>query len=369
VEVITVAEQLAPSLDDLIHAFKEPGRPNYLQCRKLYVELNGTIRETYFAKRIHAGALIIKPHGPVPAMTQKRKIHLRYDGLVAAAVQPEFEAAIWRTRALERQSGLILGGRSRKVLVEMLYSILVYLIGVLDATIPTEDAPGRSDRRRRIESALGCATAELERLEAFARDAARRASLRWYLLGLPVGALVGIGFITTADRWSSTLVGAPSEIVKVCFACGAVGGIVSVMTRITMGQRLSIDSQQGHSVTLLAGGFRPLIGAVFGVAIYAFIEGGLLPIAVPASDSVEVLFFASLAFLAGFSERWAQDTIVQSATLAAKARSGSRATAADPAPDVTTPHLPPSPAPSPPVRRMSLQHPVLEARNGDRRHD
>lgn len=305
-----------PSLDELIVSFWTPERPCYEKDRTAYQLEHGQIRDSYFAKHIHAAALIVKPPGVLAHVTQKRKINLRYDGLRAAAVQPEFEAAIWRARALERESGLILGGRSRKVLVEMLYTILVYLLSVLDAVSECQGSKDeQADRRRRVESALKSVNKELDRLDTFMRAASEQTSLRWYLLGLPAGALVGFGMISAADRWS-TLVGAPSQLVRVCFACGAVGAIVSVMTRITRGQRL-VDSQQGHFVTLLAGGFRPLIGAVFGLALYVFVQGGLVPIATPDDDTKGIMFFAALAFLSGFSERWAQDTIVQSAPMPA----------------------------------------------------
>jgi hypothetical protein len=41
--------------------------------------------------------------------------------------------------------------------------------------------------------------------------------------------------------------------------------------------------------------------------------GGLIPLDV---TDERLLFFAGLAFLAGFSERWAQDTILRSAPIA-----------------------------------------------------
>jgi len=307
-----------PSLDELIAEYKKPSRPSYDVHRRAYELANGQIRDNYYAKHIHAGALIVKPHGLMAQLSQKRKISLRYDGLDATVVQPEFEAAIWRARALERQSALILGGRSRKVLVEMVYTILVYMLSVLDAIKAEDPADPRvkGDRRKRVHSALRSATKELDRLEAFTKDASKKASLRWYLMGLPVGAFVGFLLVVIADKWSLTLVGAPSQLVKVCFACGAVGAIVSVMTRISRGLKV-IDSQQGHLVTLLAGAFRPLIGAIFGLALYVFVQGELIPIATPEGGQTEILFFAGLAFLSGFNERWAQDTIVQSQPLAA----------------------------------------------------
>jgi hypothetical protein len=148
-------------------------------------------------------------------------------------------------------------------------------------------------------------------------------------LGLPLGAFVGYFLLDFYDSWSDSLVGAPPKDLKVCFACGAVGAIVSVMTRITRGLQ-RIDSEQGHSVTILAGAFRPLIGAVFGLALYVFVQGELLPIDVPENPEVQSLFFAGLAFLSGFNERWAQDTIVQSAPLTTVASSTHRSNQGEP---------------------------------------
>ena len=55
------------------------------------------------------------------------------------------------------------------------------------------------------------------------------------------------------------------------------------------------------------------MGAVFGVALYALVIGGLLPL---DTDPQVAHFFGGLSFLAGFSERWAQDTIIRSAPIA-----------------------------------------------------
>ena len=315
------AEQIqTPSLDELIAAYRTPGRPEYDVLREAYQLCNGLIRDNYFAKHIHAGALVVKPRGLFVPLTQTRKINLRYDSVDATAVQPEFESAIWRARALERESALTLGGRSRRVLVEMLYTILVYLLSVLDAAKAEDrrDVEHKQEWLKRVDSALESANRELDRLCAFAEDAAKKASLRWYLLGLPAGALVGAMLIAFAESWAS-LAGPSADDARLCVACGAVGAIVSVMTRVSRGLQM-IDSQQGNFVTTLAGAFRPLIGGIFGLAVYVFVQGGLIPIDTPDDAGKQLQFFAALAFLSGFSERWAQDSIVQSAPLALNAR-------------------------------------------------
>ena len=54
-----------------------------------------------------------------------------------------------------------------------------------------------------------------------------------------------------------------------------------------------------------------MIGASFGAAIYFLVAGSLMPIAVPAEAAKLPYFYAGLAFIAGFSERWAQDMLVK----------------------------------------------------------
>lgn len=333
-----VAEMTAavePSFDELITAYQDDPE-QYAGVRKQFQEHRGTLQELYFAKQIHAGAGVLRPNGWFGRLVQQRSLCVRYDGSATACVQPEFETAIWRARRMERKSLLLLGGRSRRVLLEMIYSIIVYMLSVLDATQPAQgtelDDEAREARNLRVDSAIKSARAELTRLDRFVDEAAKRASLRDYLLGIPVGVLACGLLIYYADGWTHPLAGRGLEELadqaRVCFACGAVGGVVSVMARITRRSALNIDSAQGHGVTALAGAIRPLIGAVFGLALFVFVTGGLVPIDVPADQWKANLFFASVAFLAGFSERWAQDTIVHSAPAFARTPAAPAAAAA-----------------------------------------
>ena len=59
------------------------------------------------------------------------------------------------------------------------------------------------------------------------------------------------------------------------------------------------------------GGLRPLIGGAFALAISFAFTGGLLhlPIAATETSGDRRLALLVVSFLAGFSERWAQDTL------------------------------------------------------------
>jgi hypothetical protein len=55
---------------------------------------------------------------------------------------------------------------------------------------------------------------------------------------------------------------------------------------------------------VLLGSFRLLLGGIFGVLLYALVRSKILQIT-PPTGSQAYYFFAVLAFLAGFNERWA----------------------------------------------------------------
>jgi hypothetical protein len=99
-----------------------------------------------------------------------------------------------------------------------------------------------------------------------------------------------------------------------------VGAVISVLIRISRGQRLDVDTTQEPLMTCLVGSSRTVIGGALGVALYVLLKADLVPLEIPAaSNPAAPYFFTAIAFLAGFSERWAQDTIVRSTPLSASA--------------------------------------------------
>jgi hypothetical protein len=87
---------------------------------------------------------------------------------------------------------------------------------------------------------------------------------------------------------------------------GALGALTSVLSSATFG-RIVLDRTQGGIWNTFLGAFRPIIGALFGAAFFILISAGFLPVKIPSGNAVAL--YASIAFLAGFSHRWAQDTL------------------------------------------------------------
>jgi hypothetical protein len=91
---------------------------------------------------------------------------------------------------------------------------------------------------------------------------------------------------------------------------GASGAVVSVLTRIT-NETLRVDYHVGRRMLLILGLARPILGAVLALALYWATVARLVPLAPPVEGSdVRFAFFIAIGFLAGFSERYAQDMLL-----------------------------------------------------------
>ena len=99
------------------------------------------------------------------------------------------------------------------------------------------------------------------------------------------------------------------------------------MERLTSG-KLEMNHEAGRTINVALGLMRPFIGALFAVALYFFIAGDLVSVfQLPDGEQAQRYFFAGLGFLAGFSERFAQDMVAQ----------GTKAAGAAQAPSLPTP--------------------------------
>jgi hypothetical protein len=101
------------------------------------------------------------------------------------------------------------------------------------------------------------------------------------------------------------------SLLYLCAIGGGLGAIVSLIARINMNS-CTVDFEAGRGVTFALGALRPALGAVFGIAFYAAVVSGLLDLfKVPTGDDTkQFYFFLVIAFLAGFSERWARDVLM-----------------------------------------------------------
>lgn len=168
-----------------------------------------------------------------------------------------------------------------------------------------EKRDARSDAYR---ASMVVIEADLIRAEALLDAAAQRQAQLSYTKGMLLGA-TAIGLISLAVGVAFYLTDTPAAD-GVALLAGALGALVSVLQRMTSGS-LRLDAHAGTGMLFRFGALRPVIGAILGMAVFAFLVGGLLP-AISSAPNEELAFFAAVAFLAGFNERFAQDVIARS---------------------------------------------------------
>jgi hypothetical protein len=167
------------------------------------------------------------------------------------------------------------------------------------------------------DAKIASLSADLDKAEDFMlRSATRRAQLH-YVKGMLVGALAlcavvaGLGWLL----WKLGLPESETADVLVTAGAGALGALVSVLARMT-GSEFSmklptLDSEMKKTDLHLVGAVRPLIGAVSGVIAYTLVRSALVPVDTAGNEDPTFLW-VSAAFLAGFSERLAQDMFARS---------------------------------------------------------
>jgi hypothetical protein len=217
-----------------------------------------------------------------------------------------------------------LEGIQRAVVMQWLLAIEAHVLGFIESQAKRQQVreappPGTDDGW--VRSIVGPAPSELEllhkrvlgelsKIEDYYQDAGVKRARLHYVQGM---ILVGLpAVIVVAAVWGLffALFGVldfQDEGVRTFFACmaaGAIGAIVSVVIRMS-GRRggFTIDHELGAWGVAQLGAYRPLIGAAFGIVISLVVQTFLVPI---DQDQLTFELFVVVAFLAGFSERWAK---------------------------------------------------------------
>jgi hypothetical protein len=171
------------------------------------------------------------------------------------------------------------------------------------------DAKGEHRSATDHRKAIAAEQHELAMLRHDYRQAANGDAQLVYFAGM----VVGIALLVLLDVVAGGILHATENIddatIVGCLVAGAVGAVVSVIARVNSGSfALDVDVARGY--TLFVGSLRPVIGSIFGlVAYFALTSGFVEMFRLPPEHSKRFYFLCVIAFVAGFSERWAQDTL------------------------------------------------------------
>jgi hypothetical protein len=280
--------QQAAELPEAIPAAAPPDEPSgrWSRVRK---RVRAACRVPLKAPRASSSAIHIEPTFGDPDDWQAKRIL--------------FACLDLHYRALE-----FLTPKPRKICMRLAFGVITSLLGTLDS----RRAPGATPVPFASDPAeLECLDRELARAERYyARSAQRTAQLEYFTgiltIGLPVLilAIAGLTFVTGADPLRDPML--------VSLVAGGVGAVVSVMNRMTSGS-LVLVAESGKAIIRLLGAIRPLIGAVLALALHVLLSAELVSFATSPDEGQQVLVAAGLGFIAGFSERFAQDMIAGAA--------------------------------------------------------
>jgi hypothetical protein len=284
-----------------------------------FEEENGKVKSQCWCPRVGAGALLTsKPYSwrLRQAFSGSKVRYFAGGNPIQVLEDLELAALMAETDRVAQRVSDLLRNPMRSNALSQLFAIRRVAIEGFEE-IAAYDLKGKDAARVRIRTTKLVAPG-LTSATAYAEAAIRGRANLLYLGGMGVGAAI---LIMVAAVLLTYFGGQPAlipgtDLVPKVLVLGGLGAVVSVLQRMTQGNlRTSLDN--GQLACFLLGVFRPVIGAVMAVAITLLVLGTILPLDVPEDANVATFFMAGIAFLAGFSERYAQEMI-------GEARAGAR---------------------------------------------
>jgi len=281
---------------------------------------NGKVLETYWCRYEASGVALTEGEGRRRVRNFLRRdavlrFHTATDWRTEHANQIESALHRWETLAIRVSE--ILRGPSERIALHRVFGATTRLLAFADRREATTAATDPE-----LPALLREDEAELKAVRSFYVQAGENSARIVYFHGMIEGALalavvVGATFLIA---WSAHWIHPDAMRTKTLFvtvAMGAAGAILSVMTRMKRRDAWGLEWEVGRKSVRFLGGIRPWIGAMFAFALYLALKGqlvDLLPTINPGNPGQDtqaqtekaLYFYATVAFLAGFSERWAQ---------------------------------------------------------------
>jgi hypothetical protein len=208
---------------------------------------------------------------------------------------PEVAAALHRCDELSVRARAVLTGVRQRICLQLVTAVAAHLLSLVDEGAAHADpAVGKA--------ALDQELAALQEADDYYCQAANGQAQIVYFAGMATvaGAIGAVAGVWLAFGWHPALA---------ALIAGSTGAVISVVQRINTGQ-FAVDYDVGNPYTFFLGGLRPLIGGALAIVISFAFTGGLLHLQITGADRPSSrLALVVIAFGAGFSERWAQDTL------------------------------------------------------------
>jgi hypothetical protein len=302
----TTATTHVPSFPELVYAhfdwwretrsgtLADATKARYEQAHAAFEATHGPIVKAYWCSHIESAVVMTEKPGRFWWSGARCGFHRESDW--ATQDWPDIAAELHRCDELSVRAKTVLTGVRQRICMSLVMACASHLMSLVDRRAANAETVANA-------SSLAQEQLSLSKAEAYYDDAANGQAQIIYFVGMAlVAGVLGIGAaIWLAVDWAGPVA---------ALVAGATGAVVSVIQRITAG-KFGLDYDVGRPYALFLGGLRPLIGGAFAMAITFAFTGGLLHLPVAAGESGDHRRLALLviSFFAGFSERWAQDTL------------------------------------------------------------
>ena len=280
----------------------------YRETLTRFEERHGEVLTAYWCSHVESAAALTEKPGRFPWSTPVSTFHRESDWATQNA--PDIARELYRCDELGVRARIVLKGIRQRICLRLVMSSAAHLLALVDARAAHNDETKVAETLEHERKALD------ETEEYYCQAANGQAQIVYFTGMISVAAVISIvSALVLSFDWA----GAVAALIA-----GSIGAVVSVIQRINSGH-FELEYDVGRPYAFFLGGLRPLIGGAFAIVIaFAFTSGILhLPLSSQHSDTDQRLALLVLSFLAGFSERWAQDTLA--AVVPVTAQSGSPA--------------------------------------------
>ena len=277
----------------------------YRKTRAAFEDRYGEIVGEYWSILEPSGVALTHKQAPLllrPIIDDTRQFHRSTDWVTRH--NPLLADVLFDCENLAIRISEVLRYTSESVGLKRIMAVASHVLGVID-----RDA-GKVDKTE-AERIAAEENHELREIRDYYRRAGARIGLTVYTQGMIIGVLliaVLLAFAVVAlVVWGSVDWDSHDTRIVVSIGAGAVGAFVSVLQRISSDKaKFSVHYDLGKRTLYMLGSYRPVLGAVFGAFTYFVLASGIIQTKQLHNDRTALYYYGSLAFVAGFSERFTQ---------------------------------------------------------------
>lgn len=220
----------------------------------------------------------------------KPRLHVLSGGLNETSRASEL---LHDCETLAIRASFALAGASRQIALQWVFAVVTHVLGFAELG---------SGKPEQAGATFGHFEADLRRIGEYADRASEKITRLRYFWGMLLGLLIVTIGVAVAEVTTGSI--ATVDRATAAVAAGALGAVISVMHRMSVG-RIGLDTDLDRATIVRLGALRPFIGAVFGALVY-FLFAAEIVVVLPtgATSSTSVYTYAVIGFLAGFAERW-----------------------------------------------------------------